>query len=305
MTDEVKVTMSARAVEHNLQPPWDDDDPHLFVRCQSNEDIEMFIHWGGQHMAGDDNDVFSGKLRWDDKPAIDARFSESTSNEATFLKQPQPLEFLNQAKESNQVYLRVRDHAGISHDALFKLYGFEAVLGDNSDLCLGMSSSGAGLTVTPWNLINPGSKGGVRTQAIDYDFPHHHDEVPPLSVSCFLSSSHLSVSIDLNDSTGWNALFMELMIDDLTESIVQFTQRGTNEKITETFHWRSSNPGDEYQSYAIYAEVPNRLLERLKEASLALVRFRDDEGNKIEMTFNVDGLELEMAQYGLACGRGS
>ena len=140
LTDNVSVPILTRATTYT-EAPYSDIAPALILRCgqvQSipvfnvNERVEVYIVWD-RHMGAIDD--FRGKLRWDDKEPVDSTWSESSSNEATFLVRYQVREFLDNAVKHDTLLVRIWDFSGEAYDAKFRLRGLEKHLKDNVDLC--------------------------------------------------------------------------------------------------------------------------------------------------------------------------
>ena len=119
------------AIDHNLNWPYDDSLVFLVVRCTPSEN-EVFIYWD-KYMTGDD-DTFDSKLRWDNGQPVDAKWNESTSNEATFL-QGNDTDFVRQAEQTDTLFVRIWDFSYEAHDAEFDLRGLSVILDENAESC--------------------------------------------------------------------------------------------------------------------------------------------------------------------------
>ena len=83
-------------------------------------------------MAGED-DVFNSGVRFDDQPVKTVRWNESTTNEATFVENPE--EFLEYLIEAETVFTRIWDFSGEANDAEFEVMGLAEAMGKYSNLC--------------------------------------------------------------------------------------------------------------------------------------------------------------------------
>ena len=64
ITDEVTRSIATMAVEHNLE--WPFDAPVLSIRCRGSGEHDVYIHWGGAHLAASSQtDTFDSRVRWD------------------------------------------------------------------------------------------------------------------------------------------------------------------------------------------------------------------------------------------------
>ena len=101
------------------------DDPSLFIRC-ADDDLDVFIHWGGRFLADSSStDSIPTRYRVDAQPAVTTSSGESTNNEAAFLQQP--TQFADKLLNANAVVIRVTDFDGEQMTARFAVNGLASV----------------------------------------------------------------------------------------------------------------------------------------------------------------------------------
>ncbi len=132
LTDAQSVTFTTEAISHNAE--WPFDAPTLFVRCHSQDGLEVFVNWGGQYIAGRD-DRPQVDFRFDLRPVVSERWHESTNNEASFA--PNPQIFVNQILKTGAetVYIQLTDYSWERHTAEFKVNGLAYRMSSHPTLC--------------------------------------------------------------------------------------------------------------------------------------------------------------------------
>ena len=143
MTDQISVSFYTKATEYapdlsGKGRPW------LFIRCNARSSIggtnadytfqgfDVFINW--DRYMGATSDYFRGKLRWNHKPPVDARWSESTNNKSTFLSRDQR-GFVKNVMRHKTLLVRVWDYRGREYDAKFNIAGLNSTMVEHGDIC--------------------------------------------------------------------------------------------------------------------------------------------------------------------------
>ena len=117
----------------------------LSVRCNGRqgtggvkyvyEEADVIIFW--DRYMGTTNDTFRSQVRWDNEPAADIAWTESTNNESTFLARGER-DFVRKMYGHKNVRVRIWDYRGRSHDALFDIRGLKQHIEKNPQLCSGL-----------------------------------------------------------------------------------------------------------------------------------------------------------------------
>ena len=132
LTDEKSISFATNAISDNQESLY--GAPTLYVRCNENRSSEVFIHWGGSYMAGDyPNDDFESQVRFDDAQAREIIWDESTTNEATFVRNAHS--FMNSMKQSDVVFVRLWDFSDEFYDAEFEIRGLADQMATEPLLC--------------------------------------------------------------------------------------------------------------------------------------------------------------------------
>ena len=132
LTDEKSISFATNAISDNQESFY--SAPTLYVRCNENRSSEVFIHWGGSYMAGDyPNDDFESQVRFDVGQVREIIWDESTTNEATFVRDAQS--FINSMKQSDVAFVRLWDFSDEFYDAEFKIRGLADQMATEPLLC--------------------------------------------------------------------------------------------------------------------------------------------------------------------------
>ena len=130
ISDEIRVTLYTDAINHDAPAIY--DAPKLIVRCDSQEGVDVYVDWGGQYVAGREDELEVG-IRFDSYPGLYEWWEESTNNQATFVRSP--VTFIHRANQSEVVYIRMADFAGDSFIAEFRVAGLADAMTEYPALC--------------------------------------------------------------------------------------------------------------------------------------------------------------------------
>ena len=133
LTDARILLIHTTTVEHNLEWPYEAST--LVIRCQGANSgrYAVIIRWRGFMSEPYDQGYFKSKVRWDDRAPDDAKWNESTDNDATFHRAP--YRFIMSGLEAGTVFIRIWDHSGSAHDSKFSLGGLRTYIEQNPDVC--------------------------------------------------------------------------------------------------------------------------------------------------------------------------
>lgn len=205
LTDTKSVSFYTVATGHNIEPLY--DAPALVVRCSSSNEylfedhswaavsseplkvldgrIKVFVYWGGQYVAADDDRPDAG-VRFDSHPPFFEYWYESDDNEKTYT--PFPEDFVYRANRAESVYIELTDLSEEKLAAEFELDGLDGAMAAHSDLC-----------ETPVITVREGESSSGRVVSFevfstDYE-PVFELPIPTLNFACLRERRQNSISL--------------------------------------------------------------------------------------------------------------
>ena len=124
-TGEVKNAVYVTSTDHNWPFPYNDEAADLVLRCTGST-LDIYIIWGEQYLLGysyPNDDSIGAEYHTGDYNLIEEDWGISTSNDATFVSDPQA--FAGNLSEQTTLYVGVNDRNDGLLNVVFNVTGVD------------------------------------------------------------------------------------------------------------------------------------------------------------------------------------